>query len=166
MHDTAAPLVSLEHLSDNDFRETLGTIVLTKGVYDLTHSGHIKSLWKASELGDCLVVALASDESVRQRKGRSRPIMRLQERMTIVSSLKMVDYITVYDNISPYSLIKTVRPHLFCASHFNYLTGLERHSLSSLNIELRKLPRPSERSTSDIVDRILETSTIDTNEDT
>lgn len=165
MHNTAAPLIPLKYFSNDSFHEALGSIVLTKGVYDLTHSGHIKSLWKASEFGDCLVVALASDESVHERKGKTRPIMHLQERLAVVSSLKMVDYVTVYDDTSPYSLIMTVRPHLFCASHFNYLTDLEQHSLRSLSIELRPLPRPDERSTSDIVDHILKTSAIDTSEE-
>jgi len=85
-------------------------LVFTNGVFDLIHVGHIRYLTEARALGDCLVVAVNSDRSVRQLKGESRPIFSENERAEIVAALRMVDYVTIFDDVSPRTLIATLLP--------------------------------------------------------
>lgn len=146
-----APVVALSEFSHTGFRQSLGRLVLCKGAYDLTHAGHVASLVAASFEGDTLAVALATDESVRLRKGPGRPILTIQERIKIISNLKMVDIVTVYDDETPFKLLMQVKPSVYCATHLSWLKDGERLALESLGIELRVLPRPEYSSTTDIV---------------
>src|ERR1043165_4266653 len=85
-------------------------LVFTNGVFDLLHVGHVRYLQQARELGDALVVALNSDASVRQLKGDARPLMNQNDRAEILASLAAVDYVTIFDDISPRSLIGELLP--------------------------------------------------------
>lgn len=154
-----APLVELSEFSHSAFRESLGRLVLCKGVYDLTHAGHVASLAAASTEGDRLAVALATDESVRMRKGPGRPVLTLKERITIVSNLKMVDMVTVYDEETPLSLLMQVKPAVYCATHLSWLKREERLALESLGIEFRVLPRPRFSSTTEVIQSIAQALT-------
>jgi len=69
------------------------TIVLANGAFDLFHVGHLRYLRGAKELGDILVVAVNDDESVRALKGNNRPVVPLEDRMTIVAAMEPVDYV-------------------------------------------------------------------------
>ena len=79
-------------------------------MFDLVHPGHIRYLCDARSLGDLLVVALNSDESVRRLKGPSRPIIPGNERAKIMSSFEMVDYVTFFDEDTPLETIVLLRP--------------------------------------------------------
>jgi rfaE bifunctional protein nucleotidyltransferase chain/domain len=151
----SAEFLPAEAFANDEFRRTLGTLVLCKGVYDLTHVGHIESLRMASSHGDTLLVAVATDESVRMRKGLHRPVLTLRERLAIVRSLRMVDYVTTYDTDSPYALIRELRPHIFCATHLETLSKSERDDLERAGVGLLILPRPEERSTTDLIEWIV-----------
>ncbi len=72
-------------------------IVLTNGCFDVLHSGHTRYLNQAKQLGDVLVVALNSDDSVRRLKGPGRPINTVADRAAVVAALSCVDYVTVFD---------------------------------------------------------------------
>ena len=85
-------------------------LVFTNGVFDLIHVGHIRYLTEARALGDRLVVAINSDRSVRQLKGESRPIFNERERAEILAALRMVDYVTIFDDVSPRTLIAELLP--------------------------------------------------------
>lgn len=85
-------------------------IVLANGCFDLFHVGHIRYLAGAKNLGDCLIVALNSDEQVRKLKGENRPFMPENERAEIVSALKFVDYVTIFDEPTVAELIRAIRP--------------------------------------------------------
>ena len=85
-------------------------LVFTNGVFDILHVGHVRYLRQARGLGDALVVALNSDRSVRELKGESRPLMNQQDRAEILSALECVDYVTIFDDISPRSLIAELMP--------------------------------------------------------
>ncbi|WP_330176582.1 adenylyltransferase/cytidyltransferase family protein [Streptomyces sp. NBC_01498] len=149
-------MVEPADLASPALRATVGRLVLAKGVFDLTHYGHVQSLRAARELGDSLVVALASDQSVARRKGPGRPVLNLTERVGIIAGLRVVDYVTVYDEVSPFRLVATIRPDRFCATHFASLTTPEQDELRRLGVELTLLPRPRQRSTSDIIADILQ----------
>src|ERR1043165_8494270 len=85
-------------------------LVFTNGVFDLIHVGHIRYLTEARALGDRLVVAINSDRSVRQLKGESRPIFNERERAEILAALRYVDYVTIFDDVSPRTLIAKLLP--------------------------------------------------------
>ena len=85
-------------------------IVFTNGCFDLIHPGHICYLRAAKRLGDVLVVALNSDDSVRRLKGRGRPLVPGRDRCEVVAALEMVDYVTTFDDDTPYALIKDLQP--------------------------------------------------------
>jgi rfaE bifunctional protein nucleotidyltransferase chain/domain len=87
-------------------------IVFTNGCFDILHSGHIKYLESAKKRGDILIVGINSDLSVRKIKGESRPIFSQKDRAYILSALKAVDYVIIFNDRTPLKLIKTIKPDL------------------------------------------------------
>ena len=85
-------------------------LVFTNGVFDLLHVGHVRYLAEARALGDALVVAINSDRSVRELKGPDRPVFDQSERSEILAALRQVDYVVVFDDLSPRSLIAQLLP--------------------------------------------------------
>jgi D-beta-D-heptose 7-phosphate kinase/D-beta-D-heptose 1-phosphate adenosyltransferase len=88
-------------------------IVLTNGCFDVLHRGHTRYLNQAKQLGDILVVALNSDDSVRRLKGPDRPINTVADRAAVVAALSCVDYVTVFDTPTPIPLIEQIRPEIY-----------------------------------------------------
>ena len=84
--------------------------VFTNGCFDILHRGHTDYLYEAKKLGDVLVVAINSDNSVKRIKGNDRPINNESDRASIISKLEAVDYVTIFDEDTPERLIKTIRP--------------------------------------------------------
>jgi rfaE bifunctional protein nucleotidyltransferase chain/domain len=91
-------------------REAGGRVVLTNGVFDLLHPGHIRYLSDARAQGQALIVGVNSDRSVRANKGSDRPITPEHERAELVASLKSVDAVTLFDEDTPHALIASVQP--------------------------------------------------------
>jgi rfaE bifunctional protein nucleotidyltransferase chain/domain len=91
-------------------RATGSRLVFTNGVFDLLHVGHVRYLAQARLLGDALVVAINSDRAVRELKGPDRPIFDQAERAEIIAALGCVDYVTIFDEVSPRSLIAKLLP--------------------------------------------------------
>lgn len=85
-------------------------LVFTNGVFDLLHVGHVRYLAQARELGDALVVAINSDRTVRELKGPGRPVFDEDERAEILAALSSVNYVVIFDDISPRSLISKLLP--------------------------------------------------------
>jgi D-beta-D-heptose 7-phosphate kinase/D-beta-D-heptose 1-phosphate adenosyltransferase len=85
-------------------------VVFTNGCFDLLHAGHIKYLEASRELGDCLIVGLNTDASVRRLKGAGRPILDELERAEILSALSCVDYVVLFEDDTPIELIEEIRP--------------------------------------------------------
>ncbi|MEW6675176.1 MAG: D-glycero-beta-D-manno-heptose 1-phosphate adenylyltransferase [Nitrospirota bacterium] len=107
-----------EILNWNELKETVDRlkakgkrIVFTNGCFDIIHVGHIRYLKEAKALGDILVIGLNSDRSVSIIKPE-RPINPQNQRAEILSSLEMVDYVTMFDEETPYELIKLLQPHI------------------------------------------------------
>lgn len=86
------------------------TVVFTNGCFDILHAGHVQYLEKARALGDMLVVAINSDASVRRLKGEKRPINSEQDRAYILSRLKPVDAVVLFDDDTPLRVIETLLP--------------------------------------------------------
>lgn len=87
-------------------------IVFTNGCFDLLHQGHIDYLAKARSLGDMLIIGLNTDNSIKRLKGNSRPIQDEQSRALILASLVFVDYVVMFDEDTPYNLIKKIEPNV------------------------------------------------------
>jgi len=87
-------------------------VVFTNGCFDLLHVGHVTLLERAKRLGDILIVALNSDRSVNALKGRGRPLTRQQDRAKLLAALACVDYVTIFDEPTPYQLIATLQPDI------------------------------------------------------
>ena len=87
-------------------------IVFTNGCFDILHKGHIDYLIKASELGDRLVIGLNSDVSVRNLKGPGRPIQDEKTRAIILASLIFTGLVVLFDEQTPYELIKSIQPDI------------------------------------------------------
>ncbi|MGC8554756.1 MAG: D-glycero-beta-D-manno-heptose 1-phosphate adenylyltransferase [Candidatus Acidulodesulfobacterium sp.] len=85
-------------------------IIFTNGCFDIIHAGHISYLNEAKALGDILVVGLNSDESVRRLKGKDRPIVNENDRAYVLANLKSVDFVVLFDEDTPYELIKEIKP--------------------------------------------------------
>ena len=85
-------------------------VVFTNGCFDILHIGHVRYLTAARNEGDLLVVGLNSDQSVRLIKGKRRPIVAQDQRLEILASLQVVDYVTLFDEPDPLKLIQLLKP--------------------------------------------------------
>ena len=84
--------------------------VFTNGCFDILHIGHIKYLERAKSFGDTLILGLNSDDSLRKLKGDDRPINSQTDRAYILASLEVVDYLVIFNEDTPYKLIKLIKP--------------------------------------------------------
>jgi len=87
-------------------------VVFTNGCFDLIHAGHIDYLSKAKALGDIMIVGLNTDASVKRIKGNKRPILNEAERSFIISNIKPVDYVVLFDEDTPKLLIEELLPDI------------------------------------------------------
>ena len=87
-------------------------VVFTNGCFDILHAGHVDYLEKAKALGDVLIVGMNSDASVRKIKGQNRPVVPQDLRARVLTALTAVDYVFVFDDETPYNLIKLIKPHI------------------------------------------------------
>jgi D-beta-D-heptose 7-phosphate kinase / D-beta-D-heptose 1-phosphate adenosyltransferase len=110
-----------------------GVVVATGGCFDLLHAGHVRTLEAARELGDCLVVCLNSDDSVRRLKGPSRPLVTESDRAAVLCALGCVTAVAVFHEDTPEALLEEIRPDIW-AKGGDYTAGelperdvVERH---------------------------------------
>ncbi len=111
--DSSSKVCTLEELTRHvSARHKAGqTVVLTNGCFDLLHVGHISYLKEAAREGDCLIVAINSDDSVRRlNKGPDRPIFDQQYRAQMLAALESVDYVVVFDENTPHALLHALQP--------------------------------------------------------
>ena len=94
------------------FHELGKKIVFTNGCFDILHAGHVKYLEEAKSYGDILILGLNADSSVRKLKGPTRPINNQDDRAYILASLESVDYVVIFEEETPYELIKLIKPHV------------------------------------------------------
>ena len=87
-------------------------LVFTNGCFDILHRGHIVYLQEAKTFGDVLVIGLNSDSSVKKLKGENRPINKEMDRAICLAALEAVDYVIIFNEETPYKLIKNIRPHV------------------------------------------------------
>jgi rfaE bifunctional protein nucleotidyltransferase chain/domain/rfaE bifunctional protein kinase chain/domain len=130
-------------------------IVLTNGCFDVLHSGHTRYLNQAKQLGDVLVVALNSDESVRRLKGPGRPINTGADRAAVIAALSCVDYVTIFDTPTASPLISRLQPDVY-AKGGDYTPEMlaETDAVEEYGGRVAILDYVAERSTTAVVQRI------------
>lgn len=87
-------------------------VVFTNGCFDIIHAGHVDYLSKAKTLGDVLIIGMNSDSSMKRIKGDKRPIVPQEERAFILANLKAVDYVTIFEEDTPYETLKKLVPDI------------------------------------------------------
>ncbi len=87
-------------------------LVFTNGCFDILHKGHVLNLEQAAHLGDCLIVGLNSDDSVKRLKGSSRPYQSQDSRATVLAALASVNLVVMFEEDTPEALIASLNPHV------------------------------------------------------
>lgn len=132
-------------------------VVFTNGCFDIVHAGHVRYLRKARSYGDCLVVGLNSDVSVRAIKGPTRPIVPQDERAEVLSSLEFVDYVVIFDEPTPLRLITAIRPDVLAKGADWAARDIVGNSVVRANGgRIRRVTLVKGRSTTNIIKRIIE----------
>jgi rfaE bifunctional protein nucleotidyltransferase chain/domain len=130
-------------------------LVFTNGVFDLLHVGHVRYLAQARSFGDALVVAINGDRSVRQLKGDSRPVFNENERAEILAALRVVDYVTIFDDVSPRSLITQLLPDVLVKGGDYQLDEIHgREEVEAAGGRVISLPFVDGASTTSIIERM------------
>jgi D-beta-D-heptose 7-phosphate kinase/D-beta-D-heptose 1-phosphate adenosyltransferase len=130
-------------------------LVFTNGVFDLLHVGHVRYLAQARELGDALLVAINSDRTVRELKGPDRPIFDQAERAEILAALRHVDYVTVFDDVSPRSLIAKLLPDVLVKGGDYQLDEIHgREEVEAAGGKVISLPFVDGASTTALIERM------------
>jgi len=130
-------------------------LVFTNGVFDLLHVGHVRYLAQARTLGDALVVAINSDRAVLELKGPGRPVFDEAERAEIVAALKHVDYVTIFDDVSPRRLIAALLPDVLVKGGDYQLDEIHgREEVEAAGGKVISLPFVDGASTTALIDRM------------
>ncbi|HXD33584.1 MAG TPA: D-glycero-beta-D-manno-heptose 1-phosphate adenylyltransferase [Pyrinomonadaceae bacterium] len=133
------------------------TLVFTNGVFDLLHVGHVRYLAAARELGDALVVAINSDRAVKELKGDARPIIVEAERAEVLAALRQVSYVTIFDDISPRSLIAALLPDVLVKGGDYGLDEIHgREEVEAAGGKVISLPFIEGASTTSMIERMKE----------
>lgn len=132
-------------------------LVATNGCFDLLHAGHVELLEKARGLGDHLLVAVNSDAAVREAKGPRRPILPEAERAELLAALAAVDDVAIFSEPTPRELYAALRPEVLVKGEdWGADAVVGREEVEALGGRVVRLPLVSGRSTSKLIERILE----------
>lgn len=157
MSEIFAPVLSRDELVArvNDERAAGNAIILTNGCFDIFHAGHVRYLAGAKALGGVLVVGINSDDQVRKLKGDGRPHTPQDERAEIVSALRCVDLVTIFDEPTVTELIRAIRPD-FHAKGTDYTIDSvpEREIVLQCGGQVAIVGDPKDRSSTDMIRRI------------
>jgi rfaE bifunctional protein nucleotidyltransferase chain/domain len=130
-------------------------LVFTNGVFDLLHVGHVRYLAQARGLGDALVVAINSDRSVGEIKGPDRPVFDQSERAEILAALRPVDYVVVFDDLSPRRLIAQLLPDVLVKGGDYRLDQIHgREEVEAAGGKVISLPFVDGASTTNLIERM------------
>ncbi len=152
-------IVSLDELKKirEAYKKKSQKVVFTNGCFDLIHSGHVDYLTKAKNLGDVLVVGLNTDNSIRRIKGEKRPILKQDERAFILSSLKPVDFVCLFDEDTPAEIIKELVPDILIkGSDWSIDKIVGREIVEENGGKVITIDFVNNQSTSNIINTILE----------
>ena len=156
---TNAKIKTLEEMAQirQELRESGRKLVFTNGCFDILHIGHVRYLSQARALGDALVVAVNSDQSVRENKGDGRPIVPENERAEVLSALACVDYVFIFDESTPQRIIDIIVPDvLIKGADWEIGAIVGRDTVQAAGGMVRNIPLTEGSSTSGIISKVLE----------
>ena len=134
-----------------------GIVVTAGGCFDLLHAGHVELLEAARGLGDCLIVGMNSDRSIRRLKGPGRPIVNEADRRRVLEALHCVDAVAIFDEPTPIALLERLRPHVFAkGADYSEESLPERPVLARWGGRVAILPLSGQRSTSSLIQLVRE----------
>ena len=132
-------------------------IVTTNGCFDILHVGHLRYLQEAKKLGDILIVAINSDDSVREIKGDKRPLIPENERAEILAALECVDYVMIFPELNPIPFLQVLRPDIHVkGGDYTLDQIIEREAVESMGGELRLMPGVPGKATSNLIKLIVD----------
>jgi glycerol-3-phosphate cytidylyltransferase len=131
------------------------TIVFTNGCFDILHVGHVRYLKAARELGDCLILGLNSDQSVRILKGPTRPINTQDDRAEVLSALSAIDYVVIFEESTAEDLITKIKPSIYVkGGDYNIKDLPESSTVSQYGGQTILIPEVIGKSSSNIIKKI------------
>jgi rfaE bifunctional protein nucleotidyltransferase chain/domain len=133
------------------------TIVFTNGCFDILHAGHVRYLASAKQLGDILVVGLNGDASVRELKGKGRPLNSQEDRAEVMAALAVVDYVVVFEEKRADKLLRQVHPLVYAKGGdytVNSLDPDEVSALKEIGAKIEILPLVPGKSTSKLIEAL------------
>jgi rfaE bifunctional protein nucleotidyltransferase chain/domain len=129
-------------------------VVSLNGSFDLMHAGHLYILYEAKKQGDVLIVALNSDESIRQYKNIHRPIIPLEYRIQMMAAIEVVDYVTYFHETAPMEILKKIHPDVHVNGAEYGASCVEAETVEQLGARLHLVDRIPSLSTSSIINKI------------
>ena len=131
------------------------TFVVTNGCFDILHVGHVRYLNETKKFADKLIVMLNSDKSVKAIKGESRPINTELDRAEILSSLRCVDYVVLFDENSPAKLLEDIKPNVYTkGADYTLETLPERDVVIKNDIKVEFIKFVDGKSTTNVINKI------------
>ncbi len=131
-------------------------LVFTNGCFDILHAGHVRLLNQARAMGDALVLALNSDRSVRAVKGENRPIVPEAERAEVVAALACVDYVFLFDDLTPQRIIDAIVPDILVkGADWGISEIVGRETVEKAGGVVRSIPVVEGASSTSIIERII-----------
>ncbi len=132
-------------------------LVFTNGCFDILHRGHVEYLQQARQLGDALIVGLNSDNSTRRLKGEFRPIVPQDDRAFILASLFAVDFVSIFDEDTPYDLISVAQPDILVkGGDYKIDDIVGKDIVEARGGKVLTIPFVANRSTTNIVQQIVD----------
>ncbi len=130
-------------------------LVFTNGCFDILHAGHVTYLEFARAQGDCLVLGLNSDASVRRNKGDDRPINHEDDRARVIAALECIDYVVLFDEDEPKALVEKIIPDVLVkgADWAHYVSGREAVEAAGGKVVLAQMV--AGRSTTGTIEKVL-----------
>ncbi len=154
MKNKFQPIKTLQ-LTVQNLKKDGKRIVFANGIFDILHVGHIRYLEGAKELGDILIVALNSDSSARGLKGKEKPIIPLEERIEIISSIQAVDYVTSFEEEDAEKTLLILKPHVHAkGTDYTTETVPEKNVVASFGGKIAIVGDPKDHSTKDIIQKV------------
>lgn len=156
LHEKILPLAAL---LQKYARPRTSSLVFSNGCFDILHRGHVEYLFAARQLGDALVVALNSDESVRRLKGPGRPVVGEQDRAVVMAGLACVDAVVLFDEDTPRELLSVLLPDVLVkGGDYRPEQIIGKTEVEAAGGRVVVLPFLAGRSTSEILKRVSRTS--------
>ncbi len=141
----------------SELKKNHKTIVTTNGCFDILHLGHAQNLHLAKQQGDILIVGVNTDSSVKNFKSPHRPIINQNERASLVAHLEAVDFVFLFDDLTPIKWLEQIQPHVHVKGNDRKLQDLPEYEIcQKLNIKIHQIPLVGQHSTTHIIQRILD----------